>query len=187
MLTKKQIQSQKKRNNYAEADKLAQAEFERKISQFDSKKLVYLDETGFREDFKRMHAYSRRGVAVNGIISGRKYARTNFVGGLHNGQIIAAKFYAGSMKSLLFEDWFENQLLKRIPHNRIIIMDNATFHRKKKLRQLARKYNCQAIFLPPYSPQLNPIEPYWANVKRHLRTNTFESLISAICSYFKIN
>ena len=61
--------------------------------------------------------------------------------------------------------------LKEVKENKVIIMDNATFHRKSRLYDLCKNANknLRLIFLPPYSPQLNPIEKYWAILKRKLK------------------
>jgi len=68
-----------------------------------------------------------------------------------------------------------------------VIMDNAGFHRKKELRKLARG-KVRLLFLPPYSPDYNPIERTWANMKRFLRNNLkdFNSVDSAIYNYFEL-
>jgi len=73
------------------------------------------------------------------------------------------------MDSALFEMWFASQLLPILPKNTVIVMDNASFHRKGKLFGLVEKTGHRLIFLPPYSPELNPIENFWSWLKRHLR------------------
>jgi transposase len=73
------------------------------------------------------------------------------------------------MDSFLFEYWFSNILLKNVQRVSVIIMDNASFHRKTKLPLMAENCGYRAIFLPPYSPELNPIEKFWNWLKRHLR------------------
>ncbi|MDE7054840.1 MAG: transposase [Oscillospiraceae bacterium] len=61
----------------------------------------------------------------------------------------------------MFEDWFEHHLLSALPKETVIMMDNASFHRKEQLYCLAQKYCCSLIFLPPYSLDLNPIKHFW--------------------------
>ena len=64
--------------------------------------------------------------------------------------------------------WFKEKLLKAAPKGSTIIMDNASFHPKAKLRNLARRHGMNILFLPAYSPDLNPLERDWANMKRAL-------------------
>ena len=181
------VQQEKKRKLYEEADPVAKAEFSRKVEQLQSKTLVYVDETGFDEFYYRTHAYSKKGNAAVGKVRGRTMPRTNLVAGLCSGKIVAPLFYKQSTKYQLFEEWFENSLLTNIPRKSIIILDNAAFHRKTILRELARKNKCHAIFLPPYSPDLNPIEKRWANLKKWLRQSIykFPSFLDAVAFYFK--
>ena len=84
--------------------------------------------------------------------------------------VVAPMIYDGTTDSSLFEYWFEHMFLKSIPRYSVAILDNATFHRKAKLRELAARFDCEVLFLPPYSPYLNkPIENFWAALKRKLR------------------
>ena len=63
------------------------------------------------------------------------------------------------MKASALEYWFENKLLSCLPKGRVVIMDNAVFHKKKEsLQKLAGKYSQELIFLPPYSPEHNPVD-----------------------------
>ena len=65
-----------------------------------------------------------------------------------------------------FEAWFENHLLPELSEGDVIILDNASFHRKKRLYEIAGLHNVKIIFLPPYSPELNPIEHFWHWLKK---------------------
>jgi transposase len=132
-------------------------------------KLIYVDEAGFDSYIYREYGRAPRGVKVPGVIPGKKFKRTNIVAGQCQGKIIAPFQYSGSTDSQLFEFWFKNILLTAITVGSVIIMDNASFHRKAVLRQMALSAGCSIIFLPPYSPDLNLIENYWAWLKQKLK------------------
>ena len=102
-------------------------------------------------------------------ISGCKFKRTNIVAGICQGNWVAPLEYIGTTDSILFKFWFEHCLLKEVNEGSIIILDNATFHKKSVLPNIAKRYNCEVWFLPPYSPDLNPIEKKWAWLKKRLR------------------
>ncbi len=72
------------------------------------------------------------------------------------------------MTSDLFERRFEKTLLKKQPQKRVIIMDNAAFHKKEVLQNLAKKYSQTLIFLPPYLPVCTSIEHTWSALKRNI-------------------
>ena len=84
-------------------------------------------------------------------------------------KIIAPFEYRETMNSDLFEGWFTNILLPALPTDVVIVMDNASFHRKNQLYELAQEYGITIIFLPPYSPEYNPIEHFWFWLKRKVR------------------
>jgi transposase len=106
---------------------------------------------------------------------------------LRDREYFGVECYRHTTDGAFFESWFEERLLKAIPKGHTIIMDNAAFHRKKKLRKIARG-KARLLFLPPYSPDYNPIEKSWANMKRFLCNNLqdFNSVDSAVYNYFKV-
>jgi len=79
--------------------------------------------------------------------------------------------------------------LKEIKRGKFIIWDNASFHRKTRLIELASAKNCKVIFLPAYSPDLNPIEKKWAWLKQKLRDilPNFISLDLALQNVFQVD
>jgi transposase len=147
---------------------------------------VYVDETGIQQYLFRDFAYAPRGEKVYGKISGRKFKRTNIVAGICQGKWVAPMQYSGTTDSKLFEFWFENCLLHEVRPESVIILDNAAFHKKYVIPELARKKKCSVIFLPPYSPDLNPIEKKWAWLKQRLRKilPAFISLDDALVNCF---
>jgi transposase len=78
--------------------------------------------------------------------------------------------YQVTMNGERFEEWFENSLLKTVEKGETIIMDRASFHRKKQLEEACKKHKVHLLYLPPYSPDYNPIEKTCANMKKELRS-----------------
>jgi transposase len=117
---------------------------------------------------------------------GRKFRRTNVIAALCCTMVIAQFCYSDTTTAEFFETWFKDQLLKEVQRGCTIIMDNASFHRKKVLKKIVRNTGVKLLFLPPYSPDYNPIETKWANMKHGLidllpKNKTVEN---AIYQYF---
>jgi len=162
------------------------AKYQEKISEIPASKRIYIDECGVSRRGYRKYARALRGKRVFGIIPGKRQKRINVVAGLRDGEIIADYCYHGSMNSSRFEDWFCKYLLPATRKGDTIIMDNASYHNKKRLTTYARIHGVTIIFLPPYSPDYNLIEKVWANLKRFLRnySGRFQATEIGIYWYF---
>jgi transposase len=145
-----------------------------------------VDESGVNREQRRLYARAKRGVKVYDKRNGQKCKRTNIIGGLCNGKHLAVQCYEHATNAAFFEDWFEFELIPVLPENSLVIMDNASFHRKQALFDIANRYGVYILFLPPYSPEFNPIEKSWANLKRWLCDNSkrFPVLDFAVDCYF---
>jgi transposase len=156
-----------------------------KLAEIPEDTRVYVDESGCNEFYCRDKGRAPRGKKVQDTRRGRKYGRTNVVAGYCAGKILAQFTYNKTTNSALFENWFEYDLLTVAPSGYTVIMDNASFHRKKKLREIADRYSVSLLFLPPYSPDFNPIEKYWSNMKKWLKktVTSFPSIKDPICVY----
>lgn len=163
------------------------AEYQAEMTSIDPDDVVYIDETGLAQFLSRPFAWSPRGVEVRGRICGRKFARLGIVAGQMAGRIVAPLEYSGCMDSALFEQWFAEVLLPEVPVGKVIVMDNAAFHRKARLRELAEAACRRLVFLPPYSPDFNPIEHFWSWLKRAVADclRTVSSLQGAITAAFR--
>ena len=92
------------------------------------------------------------------------------------------------MNKELFKKYLSEKLLPNLPKNSYLIMDNASFHKGKDIEDLIKSYNINLMYLPPYSPDLNPIEKKWSQIKSLYRklTNNFEDkfkLIEHVLNY----
>jgi transposase len=153
---------------------------------FKAKHFVFVDETGLNREYRRLYARAKRGVKVHDTRPGKRQKRTNIIGALWGEKHIAMQCYEHSTTSAFFEDWFEFELIPLLPTGAVIVMDNASFHRKNALWKIAEKYGVFVLFLPPYSPEFNPIEHSWANFKRWLcdNYNRFSCFDFAVETYF---
>jgi transposase len=69
----------------------------------------------------------------------------------------------------IFNFWLGHSLLSEIIENSLVAMDNANFHKSEKTKELVEKFSCRLLFLSPYSPDLNPIEKFWASMKAKIK------------------
>lgn len=133
----------------------------------------------------RPFARSLKGRVIKSTIGGKKYKRISVVAGQIGSKLIAPMTYDNTMISSFFEAWFEKCLLPSLTAKSVIIMDNARFHRMKVLQALASKFGHIVLPLSPYSPELNPIEKAWGNLKKYLRKvlPSFDNFWDALLSY----
>jgi transposase len=181
-LPKTKNHSKKKITFYKERDEQKRQEFLKTIESVSKSQLVYIDESGIEQFLCRPYARSFRGNKVYGSVSGKRFARESFIAAKVDHKIFAPLCYQGTCNTALFNMWIEKMLVPELRTGQIVIMDNATFHKSAKTRELIEEKGCRLVFLPPYSPDLNPIEKFWANFKRRIRTivNHFETLSQAI-------
>lgn len=113
--------------------------------------------------------------------------RTNMLAAYryHDKELIAHFEYKGSTDFHLFSGWFEQCLCPNLKSGDYVIMDNASFHKGEDIIEIAEKYQINIVYLPAYSPDLNPIEKFWANFKRNLRKvvkkyKSFQDAITAV-------
>jgi len=97
-------------------------------------------------------------------------------------KIVAALCYQGTCNTILFNFWIKEMLIPELKPGQIVIVDNAAIHKSEETKQLIEGAGSKLMFLPPYSPDLNPIEHYWAWLKKKIRgtIHKFETLDEAI-------
>ena len=129
-----------------------------------------MDEAGIEQYIYREYAKSLKGQRIYGEISGKRYVRTSIISALNSQKkLIAPLLFDGMTDTNLVLWWVENMLLSELPENSTIIWDNASFHKSLILREILENAGHAMVFLPAYSPDLNPIEHKWHELKQRLR------------------
>jgi transposase len=171
---------------YKERDEEKRKQFIEEMEKTAPEDRVYVDESGINKHLCREHARSLRGVPVYGSISGLKFARESFIAAKRGSQILAPLCYSGTCNTKLFNVWLRDFLLPELKPGQLVILDNASFHKSHQSRKLVEQAGCKVLFLPPYSPDLNPIEVFWANFKKLVRSKLeqIQSLVQAIDASF---
>ncbi|MGC0372446.1 MAG: hypothetical protein DGJ47_001159 [Rickettsiaceae bacterium] len=169
-----------------EAKEERRKEYQQIIKDIPLEKLVYLDESGIELTICKDRGWSFKGSPLKAKKSGKYYQRTNITAGYVNKKIIAPLVFYGSCNTKLFEAWVEQVLIKELQVGQYVVMDNASFHKSQRTKNLIESVGCKVIFLPPYSPDLNPIEKFWANMKRWIKNNIaqFDQLYDALVRFF---
>lgn len=145
------------------------------LSDFCSYHLVYIDESGCdkRAGFRRT-GWSPRGVAPIQVSRFQRGQRYQILPAYCQDGILMSRVFRGSTDASMFEDFIE-QLLhhcgNRSEPKSVLIMDNVSFHHTDRIRELCSNAGVKLLYLPPYSPDLNPIEEFFAELKAFVRRN----------------
>ena len=129
-----------------------------------------------------------RGARIYAAVAGKRRERTSLIGAFRQGKLIAPLAFQGCCNTAVVDIYFAQVLLPALPLGSVIVLDNASFHHSPTTLQLVTDAGFHLLFLPAYSPDLNPIEHFWATLKTRLRkdlptaTNPF-LFIAETCLY----
>ena len=157
---------------------------------FDPARLVFIDETATSTAMARAYGRAERGARCEAGVPRGHWQTTTFVGGLRHEGIAAPMVLDGAMNGALFRAYTEQMLAPELARGDIVIMDNLAAHKVAGVREAIERAGAWLLYLPPYSPDLNPIEQAFSKLKAHLRkagARTFTELFSAlrrICDLF---
>jgi transposase len=151
---------------------------------FDARRLVFVDESGFTTSMTRLRARAPRGLRAYGKVP-RKWGKnqTLIASITLQGAMCESLSIEGATDSLLFETYVEQLLAPKLCEGQVVVMDNLGAHRPKRIRELIEARGAELVFVPSYSPDLNPIEQAFSKIKNILRKlggRTHEALDEAI-------
>lgn len=142
----------------------------------EPERLVFIDETWAKTNMARAYGRSRRGVRVPGRVPFGHWKTTTFVAGLRCHGITAPFVIDRPVNAVIFRTYVERVLAPTLREGDVVIMDNLGSHKGAEVRRLIEAEGARLSFLPPYSPDLNPIELAFAKLKALLRKNAERSL-----------
>ena len=131
----------------------------------EGRPLVSLDESGFAHDMPRLHGYATKGSRCFGTHDWGAKGRTNVIGALLFGALLTVSLFQTNVNTEIFNTWVMQDLIPKLPPKSVVIMDNASFHKGEAMKKAIENAGHTLLYLPPYSPDLNPIEKKWTQAK----------------------
>jgi transposase len=153
-------------------------------------RLIFLDETSTNTKMTRLRGRSLKGARLNSAAPFGRWGTQTFVAGLKCDGLIAPWIVNAPMNRVIFDTYVETQLAPALRPGDVVILDNLSSHKSGWAYSVIRAKGAWLLFLPPYSPDLNPIEMAFSKLKAHLRkaaARTIDDLWKAsgnICSLF---
>ena len=158
--------------------------------EIDIRRLVFIDETGASTKMARLYGRSPYGQRCVAALPHGHWKTTTFVGALRANGMTAPMVLDGPMDSLAFEAYVTQVLVPTLGPGDIVVMDNLAAHKRAEIAIAIEAAGARLLYLPPYSPDLNPIEMAIAKLKAHLRrigARTLDALwraVGEICDLF---
>lgn len=149
----------------------------------DPRRLVFLDETAANTKMTRLYGRSRRGQRVVGRAPHGHWKTTTFLAALRHDGLSAPLVVDGPMNADVFLAYVQQHLAPTLSEGDVVIMDNLAAHKRAGVREAIAARGASLVYLPPYSPDFNPIEQVFAKVKsllRKLEARTIPLLESAL-------
>ena len=153
-------------------------------------RLVFVDETAVTTKMVRLRGRSRRGTRLPGAAPFGHWHTQTFIAGLRCDALTAPWVVDKAMDRTAFDLWVETQLAPTLIPGDLVVLDNLPVHKSARAAAILKTKGAWMLFLPPYSPDLNPIEMAFSKLKAHLRAagaRTFDALwraIGNICDLF---
>ena len=154
-------------------------------------RLVFIDETSVKTNMCRLRGRSLRGTRLKASAPFGKWGTQTFIAGLRCDSLIAPWIVEGAMNGTAFDIYVETQLAPLLQPGDVVILDNLNVHRSPRAADALAAHGAWFLFLPKYSPDLNPIEMAFSKLKAHLRAaaaRTFDEVVKAvgdICALFR--
>ncbi len=137
--------------------------------QIDARRLVFVDEMGANTSLAPLYAWARRGKRAWTNVPRNRGPNTTLLASMTHEGMGPCVAVEGTSTSAVFEAYVEQVLVPTLHPGQVVVLDNLTAHKGERVRELVERRGCELIFLPPYSPDLNPIEEAFSKIKALLR------------------
>jgi transposase len=144
--------------------------FKDRIKAWDAERLVFIDEAGSHIGMTRDYARAPRGQRAHDDVPRNRGTVTTMLGALGLDGILAIMTVEGATDTDVFEAFVTHLLVPKLTPGDIVVMDNLGAHKPPRIAQLIHAAGATLVFLPPYSPDLNPIEECWSKLKAILKS-----------------
>ena len=134
------------------------------------RRLVFIDETWIKTNMAPLRGWGAKGERLRGFAPQGHWRTLTFLGALRCDRLTAPCVFDGPINGECFRAYVEQQLLPVLKAGDIVIMDNLGSHKSAALRRMIKAAGARLWYLPPYSPDLNPIEQTFAKIKHWMRT-----------------
>jgi transposase len=154
----------------------------------DPSRLVFIDETWIKTNMAPLRGWGPRSKRLLASVPCGRWKTMTFLAALRHDRIEAPWVLDGPINGEAFKTYVEKELLKTLKPGDIVVIDNLGSHKNKIVRKLIRDAGAHLIFLPPYSPDLNPIEQVFAKTKHLMRkamARTVEAAIKHLAEVLK--
>jgi transposase len=153
------------------------------IGAFPVQKLLFIDESCASTDMARSHGWGPVGQRVIGYVPQGHYKVQTILAGIRLSGPVAPLVFDGAVNGEIYRKWVEQFLIPELRPGDVVVADNLSSHKDAKAVELIVAAGCQMLFLPPYSPDMNPIENMWSKMKGTLRdigARTIPALFKAV-------
>ncbi len=152
-----------------EANRIGREAFVAELRTIASEDLIYLDESGVSTQMTRLYARAPRGQRVHATVPGGNWKMLTILGAMDHNGMLAAMTVEAATDSDVFFAYLENVLCPKLRPGHVVVMDNLSVHKVDGVRQRIEATGARVLYLPPYSPDLNPIEKLWSKLKQGLQ------------------
>jgi transposase len=160
----------------SEVNKGKRAKFVAEISSIDPQRLIFLDESGFNSKMAPIYGWGVKGQRLQDQIPLCNHKNISVIGAIRLEKPVALRTYETTVTGPVFKEFLVHALCPQLRPGDVVVMDNLRAHHCPFVKPLIEARDADVLYLPPYSPEMNPIEHVWAIVKHRVRKKRLKAV-----------